>query len=136
MKNEDLLKAIGKIDDDLINYIETMQEEGEDYRCENTECYEFEIYERLEEEVWSIDEITGNCTGLGYPVDDESKWEYLGTNLDLLGKALEEFGCEAIDIIKKGITYCDTTIRCYVLGQVLWEMIDKYYTCDKGFIFG
>lgn len=44
-------------------------------------------------------------------------------NLDLLAEACEEFG-GALDVLKDGAEACDVTIRCYLLGEAITEVID------------
>ena len=36
---------------------------------------------------------------------------------------MEEFCCEA-NAIEKGAEWCDVTIRCYLLGQAISEVLD------------
>ena len=76
------------------------------------------------DELWVVDEITGNGP-YGY-ADDEDCAQFLTCNLNLAFEALEEFGGlrdrhKHIPHIEK---YLDTTIRCYLLPQCvdeLWE---------------
>jgi hypothetical protein len=72
--------------------------------------------------------VTGNASG-SYTFNAWKAEEYLCHNLDLLGEALAEFGCEPNYITEKGAEACDVTIRCYLLGQaiseVLSEMLEK-----------
>lgn len=82
-----------------------------------------EIYEKLNENLWVDDGVTGNASG-SYYCNAYDAEEAICHNLDLLGEALEEFGggCE---ILKDGAESADVTIRCYVLGQVLGDAIDE-----------
>lgn len=82
---------------------------------------EFEQW--LNEELWTADSVTGNASG-SYTFSAYDAEEYLMHNLDLLAEAGEEFG-EDIDILKKGAEYCDVTIRCYLLGQVVYEVCEE-----------
>lgn len=88
-----------------------------------------ELEDRLRDELWTVDSVTGNGSG-SYTFNAWRAEENLCHNLDLLGEALEEFGCEASYITEKGAEACDVTIRCYlmpqVLGQVLRELADEY----------
>jgi hypothetical protein len=42
----------------------------------------------------------------------------------LLRDALYEFGCDDVNPIDKGEEWCDVTIRCYLLGECLAEVLD------------
>jgi len=81
--------------------------------------------ERLEDEAWTADSVTGNGSGSYYC----SAWkaeEAICHNLDLLGAALREFGYTGADILlEKGAEACDVTIRCYLLGQVFPDAFEK-----------
>jgi hypothetical protein len=80
--------------------------------------------ERLEDEAWTSDSVTGNGSGSYYC----STWkaeEAICHNLDLLGEALREFGDTGADILEKGAEACDVTIRCYLLGQVFGDVFGK-----------
>lgn len=38
---------------------------------------------------------------------------------------MNEFGCEDVNAIEEGAEWCDVTIRCYLLGEVLREVLDE-----------
>lgn len=46
-------------------------------------------------------------------------------NLDLLAEALEEFGDNSEYLLKNGAEAADVTIRCYVLGSAISEVLDE-----------
>lgn len=79
-----------------------------------------ELYDRL----WNADSVTGNGSG-SYTFSTWKAEENLCHNMDLLEEALEEFGQDDINILEKGAEWCDVTIRCYLLGQCLDEVIDE-----------
>ena len=65
------------------------------------------------------DEITGNASG-SYTFNRYQAEENICHNMDLLQEACEEFCCEPkID----NAEWCDVTIRCYLLGEVLSKMM-------------
>ena len=37
---------------------------------------------------------------------------------------MKEFGCE-VDLLEKGAEWADVTIRCYLLGQAIGEVLDE-----------
>ena len=44
--------------------------------------------------------------------------------LDLLEEALDEFGQNNINVIEKGAEWADVTIRCYLLGLAISEVLN------------
>ena len=89
-----------------------------------------ELYEKLNEDLWIDDSVTGNSSG-SYFFDEKESRDAVGENLDLLCVALREFDCDW-SCIAKGFEYCDVTIRCYLLGEILWEVIKE--TTDEEII--
>ena len=82
-----------------------------------------ELEEKLNEELWIDDSVTGNASG-SYTFNTYEAEEYLMHNLDLLAEAIEEFG-GSVDILKDGAEACDVTIRCYLLGQCIAEVLEE-----------
>ena len=70
-----------------------------------------EAYDQLFDEMWVDDSVTGNASG-SYTFNTYKAEEYLAHNFDLLGEALEEFGCDGRYITEQGAEACDVTIRC------------------------
>ena len=87
-------------------------------KFENREDFEQELYD----DMFVSDSVTGNASG-SYYCNAWKAEEALCHNIDLLGEALEEFGCSP-EYLKKGPEACDVTIRCYLLGQCLGEVLD------------
>ena len=81
-----------------------------------------ELEEYLNDTLWTVDSVTGNASG-SYTCNTYKAEEYICHNLDLLAEAVKEFGCEE-NILEKGAEWCDVTIRCYLLGQVIAEVLD------------
>ena len=79
--------------------------------------------ETLNDALWCEDSVTGNASG-SYTFSTWQAEENLCHNLELLGEALEEFGCKG-DYLSKGAEACDVTIRCYLLGQAISEALDE-----------
>lgn len=109
------------VKNDVRNYIE---EEGIDVKKFDRE----ELEEKLNEDLWIEDSVTGNGSG-SYTFDNYTAEENICHNLDLLGEALEEFG-DCSDVLKKGAEACDVTIRCYLLGSAISEVLDELYEED------
>jgi hypothetical protein len=100
---------------DIFNYITS---EGVVFKRKvNDDLYDV-IYDKL----WVEDCVTGNASG-SYTFNTWQAEENLCHNWDLLEEALSEFGCSDVNIIEKGAEWCDVTIRCYLLGQCLSEVL-------------
>ena len=83
-----------------------------------------ELYEKLYDNLWIDDNVTGNASG-SYTCNAYNAEEYLCHNWDLLVEALEEFGESESDALSRGAEYCDVTIRCYLLGSAIKEALDE-----------
>lgn len=110
------------------NYHDAVCEDIRSYIKDNgievTEDNRDEVWEQLNDDLWIEDSVTGNGSG-SYTFSTWRAEENLCHNLDLLGEALEEFGCSPDYMAKKGAEACDVTIRCYLLGQCLSEVLDE-----------
>lgn len=107
--------------EDIRNYI---NDEGIKVTPENRE----EIEERLNEELWTNDSVTGNASG-SYTFNTWKAEECLCHNLDLLAEACDEFGCN-MDVLKDGAEMCDVTIRCYLLSECISSVLDELEESD------
>lgn len=83
-----------------------------------------DAYDHLYDRLWVDDSVTGNGSG-SYFFNRYEAEEAIAHNLDLLEEALYEFGCENVDALEKGAEWCDVTIRCFLLGEVLTEVLDE-----------
>ena len=111
------------------DYLEAMKEDIREYLNENyteselsealEDCEEFEIV--LNDDLWTVDSVTGNASG-SYYCNASRAEEALCRNLALLSEAMQEFCCD-VDAIDKGAEWCDVTIRCYLLGAAISEVI-------------
>lgn len=110
----------------MYNYYEAVKKDVKQYIEENTDCYadmsRDELEEKLYDDLWIEDSVTGNGSG-SYTFDSSEAFENLKGNLDLLAEALEEFG-NPNDVLKHGAEACDVTIRCYLLGNAISEVLD------------
>lgn len=101
------------------NYLENLKEDIKTYIKENdiTNLDENSLYD----DMFIDDSITGNASGSYYCNAWEAE-EALAHNLDLLQEACEMFGSTPeLDNPEA----CDVTIRCYLLGQALQEVIEE-----------
>ena len=109
------------------NYLEAMTEDIKDYINNEIILSDFvnrdELEQHLYDTLFAEDSVTGNASG-SYTFDTYQAEENICHNLDLLEEACEEFGKDIGEEIKKGAENCDVTIRCYLLGQAIADVLD------------
>ena len=109
------------------NYMEAMTEDIRNYINDEITLSDFsdreELEEHLNDTLWAEDSITGNASG-SYTFNTYQAEENICHNLDLLAEAMKEFGCDE-NVLEKGAEWCDVTIRCYLLGQAIAEVLDE-----------
>lgn len=95
------------------NYLECVKEDVRNYIEENKIVVTSSNLEEVEQEL--------NDT---FTFSTWQAEENLCHNFELLTDALEELGCD-LSYLKKGAEACDVTIRCYLLGQAISEVLDE-----------
>lgn len=112
----------------MYDYYEAMREDVREYIENEIDFSEFdsmeELKEKLNEDLWTVDSVTGNGSG-SYTFNTYEAEENICHNLDLLAEALEEFG-GGCDILKDGAETADVTIRCYLLGAIIAEVLPEF----------
>lgn len=111
----------------MYDYLENVKEDVKSYIDENINLKDYtqgELEEKLNEDLFIEDSVTGNASG-SYTFSTYEAEENLCHNLGLLQEALEEFGC-GIEYLGKGAEACDVTIRCYLLGRAIAEVLEEY----------
>ena len=105
------------------DYYEMVKEDIRNYIKNNYEVEEIKDleFDDLYDDLFIEDSVTGNASG-SYYCNTWKAEEALCHNMELLGEALNEFCCDG-SYLEKGAEACDVTIRCYVLGQVLEDVI-------------
>ena len=111
----------------MYDYREHVIDDIRDYIRENVNLEDWrgrrdELEEFLRDDLWTTDSVTGNASG-SYYCNAWRAEEALCHNWDLLADALEEFGGDT-DILRQGPEACDVTIRCYLLGECLAEVLE------------
>lgn len=108
------------------NYLEAVKEDVKNYIKNEITLKDYsdrdELEEHLNDTLFVEDSVTGNASG-SYTFNTWKAEENICHNLDLLAEAMEEFCCE-VNPIEKGAEWCDVTIRCYLLGQAISEVLD------------
>ena len=109
------------------NYLENIKADVKEYIDNELNLKDFsdreELEEKLNDTLWTEDSVTGNASG-SYYCNSWKAEEALAHNWDLLAEAMKEFGCE-VDLLEKGAEWADVTIRCYLLGQAIGEVLDE-----------
>lgn len=82
------------------------------------------LEEKLNDDLWTCDSVTGNASG-SYTFNAWEAEENLCHNLDLLEEALDEFGSDKGYLLENGAEAADVTIRCYLLGSTIAEVLDE-----------
>lgn len=111
------------------NYLEAVTSDVLDYIKEKINLDEWKgnregLEEKLNDELWTVDSVTGNASG-SYTFNTWEAEENLAHNWDLLAEALDEFRQDGTDILRQGAEAMDVTIRCYLLGQAIAEALDE-----------
>lgn len=118
MERYDYLEAVKE---DVLNYI---NENNIVVTSENRD----EVEQDLNDTLFTCDSVTGNAPG-SYTFNTWAAEECLCHNWDLLSEALTEFGCDMSYL--RGAEECDVTIRCYLLGRVISEVLDEVETEEE-----
>jgi len=94
--------------------------------------------EELNDDLFVSDSVTGNASG-SYYCNSWRAENAICHNLELLGDAIREFG-DSADILEKGAEGCDVTIRCYLLGgaiqDVVNELEEEYEDAIEKYLYG
>ena len=125
------------------NYREEMAQDIKEYIRENESEFEGldidELRDKLYDDLWTVDSVTGNASG-SYTFNSFRAKEYIKDNLDLLGEAYEELSTPedlGRELIDQNYENMDVTIRCYLLYQVIDEVLedtDLLLPANKKFI--
>jgi hypothetical protein len=115
------------------NYIEALKNDIRQYMEDNESYLNYTDREDLEEQLndllWTADSVTGNASG-SYTFNRAEAKEYVMDNMPLAVDAFREF--DQIDkfadyIQEENYEAIDVTIRCFLLGQVLYEVLEEDY---------
>ena len=86
------------------------------------------IKEKIYEDAWIDDSVTGNASGSYYFSTAKSR-DAVEADRDTVEEALHEFCVEADEIGRRFLDgdyeYFDVTARCYVLGEAVEEAYEK-----------
>ena len=108
------------VKDDLKEYIE---DQG---FIEN--LWDFTDLDALRDEIYDRAFVSDHVTGNGSASYTFSRWQAeknLCHNWDVLADALSDFGYDGTVDLDKGAEHYDVTIRCWMLGQVIDEVLEE-----------
>lgn len=113
----------------MYDYREAMTEDVKEWIKENIDLTEWTedregLEQQLNDDLWTEDSITGNASG-SYYCNSYNAEESIAHNWNLLNEALDEFGQNNINVIEKGAEWADVTIRCYLLGFVISDVLNE-----------
>ena len=123
----------------MYNYFEEMKNDVidaiDDYFTDDelAEMDADELEEKLNDALWIDDGVTGNGSG-SYTFNSATAKEYVTENIDLLGAACWAFDMDAARIgemfVNEEWEAADVTIRCYLLPQVLGDVLEERGTVE------
>lgn len=113
-------------------YHEAVTADVIDYIRENINAADFEnreeLAERLNDDLWIDDGVTGNASG-SYTFNAHKAKEYVFADPDAVAEALKEFCVDAETIAEKFLSqnweYFDVTARCFCLGSAIEAALDE-----------
>ena len=115
------------------NYIEALKNDIRQYMEDNESYLNYTDREDLEEQLndllWTADSVTGNASG-SYTFNRWEAEKHVLDNIDLLKDAYEEFGQReqfTEDFFSENWERMDVTIRCFLLGQVIADVLNEDY---------
>ena len=115
------------------DYMEAMKADVREYIENEIDRADFddkdELYNFLNDELWTADSVTGNGSG-SYTFSRAKAKEYVTEGgMDYLQEACKEFDVSYETIgkafIEEDYEYMDVTIRCYLLSQAISEVLDE-----------
>lgn len=121
----------------MYNYFENVKEDTKEAIKENyteeeirealeTNHNKEEFIEKLNDELWTDDSVTGNGSG-SYTFNTYQAEQNLAHNWDILEEVAQEFGIEPTIATgyEHGAEWWDVSIRCYYLKQAIEEALEE-----------
>lgn len=116
----------------MYNYLDAIKADVKTIISEDITLSDYEDRNDLESALndlcWLEDNVTGNGSG-SYTFDSYKAKEYLEGNEDLVREMCKEFCVPAETIAEKFLEedyeYFDVSVRCYLLGQAISEVLDE-----------
>lgn len=113
------------------NYLEAIKADVTEYINENINLADYEdanaLEEYLNDTLWLEDSVTGNASG-SYTFNSYKAKENLDGNMELVKDMAADWGLDPKELGEKFIDeeweYFDVSIRCYLLGQAIAEVVE------------
>ena len=115
------------------NYMEAMKQDikaylEDEFEYRYSEMDHDELEQELYDDLWINDSVTGNASG-SYTFCRATAKEYVIDNMEICKEAIYEFCVDANTVADKFLSedweYFDVTIRCYLLGSAIAEVLDE-----------
>lgn len=115
----------------IYDYHQAILEDVIEYIRDEVDASEYEDRDALEEalndELWTVDSVTGNGSG-SYTFSREEAKHNVSCNVDLVREMAEEFCVEKRDLARHFLDedweWFDVSIRCYLLGWAIQYALD------------
>ncbi len=111
------------------DYREEMKNDIREWLKDNKDYVSFDDYDDIYDKLWIADSVTGNASGSYTFPEYEAEQNLIG-NKELLIEALNEFGGDYAKALESS-EYADVTIRCYLLGECLSEVLEEMEEDDE-----
>lgn len=108
------------------NLIEDIKRVLEDEQESYKDLEREELEEKLNEDLFIDDSVTGNGSG-SYTFNRYEAEENISHNMDLLKETCEEFGSNPFELLENPEA-ADVSIRCYLLGECIAEVLEEYFS--------
>ena len=113
----------------LYNYHIAVKDDIREYIKENYGSVTEEMRDNVFDEVLGDDSVTGNASG-SYTMNRAIAKEYIIENIDLLRKAVDEYGFDKKDIGEQFLSeqweYLDVLIRLYLVGEYFDNIFSEF----------
>jgi hypothetical protein len=119
------------------NYMETVKDDVRDWIENEIDLADYpdrdDLEQQLNDDLWVEDSVTGNGSG-SYTFSRAAAEENVKGDpkaMDYIKDMCDEWDIPASDIGEKFLAenweYFDVSIRCYLLGQAISEVLDELY---------
>lgn len=113
----------------LYNYHIAVKDDIREYIKENYGTVTEEMRSDVFDEVLDDDSVTGNASG-SYTMNSAIAKEYVIENIDLLNRAVDEYGFDKKDIGEQFLSeqweYLDVLIRLYLVGEYFDDIFSEF----------
>ena len=113
----------------LYNYHIAVKDDIREYIKENYGTVTEEMRSDVFDEVLDDDSVTGNASG-SYTMNRAIAKEYVIENIDLLNRAVDEYGFDKKDIGEQFLSeqweYLDVLIRLYLVGECFDDIFSEF----------